>query len=89
MMLMRKKKKALELLKKVGLEMHAEKKPNQLSGGEKQRVAIARALARDTDILLCDEPTGSLDVKTKTEIMDLIVATFKDKTIILLRTMIN
>lgn len=74
--------KAQELLKKVGLEHHAEKKPNQLSGGEKQRVAIARALARDADVLLCDEPTGNLDIKTKKEIMNLIVEIFKEKTII-------
>lgn len=73
---------ALELLKKVGLELHATKYPNQLSGGERQRVAIARALARETDVLLCDEPTGSLDEETKTEIMDLIVEVFKDKTLI-------
>ena len=77
-----KKKKAEELLKKVGLEDHIHKKPHQLSGGEKQRVAIARALARDTDVLLCDEPTGSLDEKTKKEIMELILEVFEDKTVI-------
>lgn len=77
-----KTEKALSLLEKVGLLDHAYKKPLQLSGGEKQRVAIARALARDTDILLCDEPTGSLDKKMKFEIMDLIVDVFKEKTII-------
>ncbi len=77
-----KSKKALELLKQVGLEDHTDKLPKQLSGGEKQRVAIARALARDTDILLCDEPTGSLDKKMKFEIMDLITEVFKEKTII-------
>jgi len=77
-----KEKIALDLLNRVGLSQHADKKPHQLSGGERQRVAIARALARDTDILLCDEPTGSLDKKTRTEIMDLIVEVFKDKTLI-------
>jgi len=77
-----KKEKALELLDKVGLKDHSEKLPHQLSGGERQRVAIARALARDTEVLFCDEPTGSLDKKTKTEIMDLIVNVFKDKTLI-------
>lgn len=77
-----KEEKALELLEHVGLIEHADKKPHQLSGGERQRVAIARALARDTDILLCDEPTGSLDDETKSEIMDLIVKVFKNKTLI-------
>ena len=65
-------KKALELLKKVGLKDHAHKKPNQLSGGQMQRVAIARALANDPDIILADEPTGALDTKTSTQIMELI-----------------
>ncbi|MBM7613864.1 ABC transporter ATP-binding protein [Alkaliphilus hydrothermalis] len=79
-----KEKKALELLDRVGLLEHADKKPHQLSGGERQRVAIARALARETDVLLCDEPTGSLDEETKFEIMDLIVDIFKHKTIIII-----
>lgn len=77
-----KKERALELLEKVGLKDHSEKYPHQLSGGERQRVAIARALARDTEVLFCDEPTGSLDKKTKKEIMDLIVHVFKEKTLI-------
>ncbi len=77
-----KERKALQLLEKVGLKDHADKKPHQLSGGERQRVAVARALARDTDILLCDEPTGSLDDETKQEIIQLIVDVFRDKTII-------
>lgn len=77
-----KEEKAVELLKHVGLYDHRDKKPHQLSGGERQRVAIARALARETDILLCDEPTGNLDDVTKIEIMDLIMNVFKDKTVI-------
>lgn len=77
-----KKDRALELLEKVGLKGHSEKLPHQLSGGERQRVAIARALARDTEVLFCDEPTGSLDKKTKKEIMELIVEVFKEKTLI-------
>lgn len=77
-----KENRAIELLEKVGLGEHTLKKPNQLSGGEKQRVAIARALARDTDILLCDEPTGNLDAATKEVIMQLIFSVFSDKTII-------
>lgn len=77
-----KEQKALNLLKQVGLLEHAHKKTYQLSGGERQRIAITRALARDTDLLLCDEPTGSLDDETKEEIMQLIVEVFKGKTII-------
>lgn len=79
-----KHQKAMELLERVGLGQHAHKKPHQLSGGEKQRVAVARALARDCDILLCDEPTGSLDSSTKSDIIRLIMEIFQDKTIILI-----
>lgn len=77
-----KEERAIELLRRVGLFDHKDKKPHQLSGGERQRVAIARALARETDVLLCDEPTGSLDDETKIEIMDLIMDVFRDKTVI-------
>jgi len=79
----KKRKKALEVLKKVGLEEHAHKKPNQLSGGQMQRVAIARALANDPDIILADEPTGALDSKTSAQIMDLIKEISKDKLVIM------
>ena len=76
-------KKALEVLKKVGLKDHAHKKPNQLSGGQMQRVAIARALANDPEIILADEPTGALDSKTSVQIMDLIKEIAKDKLVIM------
>lgn len=77
------RKKALELLEKVGLKDHAHKRPNQLSGGQMQRVAIARALANDPKIILADEPTGALDSKTSTQIMELIKEIAKDKLVIM------
>jgi len=76
-------KKAMEVLKKVGLKEHAHKKPNQLSGGQMQRVAIARALANNPDIILADEPTGALDSKTSVQIMELIKEIAKDKLVIM------
>lgn len=77
------RKKAKEALKKVGLLDHANKRPNQLSGGQMQRVAIARALVNDPDIILADEPTGALDSKTSVQIMDLIKGISKDKLVIM------
>ncbi len=77
------RKRAIESLKKVGLEDHIHKKPNQLSGGQMQRVAIARALVNNPDILLLDEPTGALDTKTSIQIMELIKDVAKDKLVIM------
>ena len=79
----KRKKKALELLNKVGLKEHAHKKPNQLSGGQMQRVAIARALANNPDIILADEPTGALDTKTSKQIMTLIKEIAEEKLVIM------
>lgn len=61
-----------ELLHTLGLYEHRHKLPNQLSGGQQQRVSIGRAIIKNTDILLCDEPTGALDYSTSKEILKLI-----------------
>ncbi|BAO06108.1 MULTISPECIES: ABC transporter ATP-binding protein [Enterococcus] len=79
------RKRALDMLQLVGLEDRCDFKPMELSGGQKQRVAIARALVTNPSFVLGDEPTGALDTKTSSQIMDL----FKEfhqagKTIILI-----
>ncbi len=64
--------KAKQLLKKIGLSNRADHYPSQLSGGEAQRIAIARALINDPEIILADEPTGSLDMRTAKVIFNLL-----------------
>lgn len=64
--------KAMELLKRIGLENKADTYPNKLSGGQKQRVAIARALAVNPEILLFDEPTSALDPEMVGEVLEVM-----------------
>ena len=77
------RKRAKEVLEKVGLGDQIYKKPNQMSGGQMQRVAIARALINDPDILLADEPTGALDSETSVQIMELLKEIAEEKLVII------
>ena len=70
---------ASDLLNKVGLSQRAQHLPSQLSGGEKQRVALARALAISPDLILADEPSGSLDEETGEEVMKLLFDLIKEQ----------
>lgn len=64
--------KSAAILEKIGMADHINKLPDQLSGGQQQRVAIARALAHDPDILVCDEPTASLDAHSGHRVMEIL-----------------
>ena len=77
---------AEELLRKVGLEKHMYKKPDQISGGQKQRVAIARALVNDPDVIIADEPTGALDAETTDTILDMIKEIAEEGKLVLMVT---
>lgn len=71
--------RARTLLDRVGLAARVDARPNELSGGQQQRVAIARALMNDAAVLLCDEPTGSLDAEAGARVLDLLEEVAADR----------
>ena len=79
-------KDSKEVLKSVGLLRHADKFPQELSGGEQQRVSIARAIMKNPKVLLCDEPTGALDSKTGVEILKLLKQQSDEDTTVIIVT---
>jgi lipoprotein-releasing system ATP-binding protein len=70
--------RAGEILDRLGLAGHLDKRPDQLSGGQRQRVAVARALANDPPLVLADEPTGSLDTKSSTQVFAILEAMVRE-----------
>lgn len=80
------KEKAMEMLRKVGLEKQAHNKASHMSSGQKQRLGIARALAKDTDIIIADEPTGNLDVENGQAIMAILSELSKENKLVIVVT---
>src|ERR1700722_12376350 len=80
------RKRALDLLDRVGVALQADKLPSALSGGEQQRAAIARALANDPPVILADEPTGNLDSVTATAVLHLFRALASSGTTVVIAT---
>ena len=72
------------LLNKIGLKGFGKRKPKQLSAGQKQRVAIARAIVKNPSLILADEPTGNVDAKTSTQILDLLKDISKEKLVVVI-----
>ncbi|MBR1413661.1 MAG: ABC transporter ATP-binding protein [Bacilli bacterium] len=79
-------KNSKDILKSVGLLKHADKFPQELSGGEQQRVSIARAIMKNPKVLLCDEPTGALDSKTGIEVLKLLKQQSDEDTTVIIVT---
>jgi len=80
-------KRAVELLKAVGLSKHLRHKPTQMSGGQQQRVGIARAFVTNPEIVFADEPTGNLDSKTSMEVLELMAGlTMKNRQTLIMVT---
>lgn len=77
------RERAIEALRKVGLEGEIKKRPNQMSGGQMQRVAIARAIVNNPDIILADEPTGALDSTTSVAVMEILKEISRDRLVIM------
>lgn len=77
------RQRAIEALRKVGLENHIKKHPNQLSGGQCQRVSIARALVNNPAIILADEPTGALDSDTSVQVMEILKEISRDRLVVM------
>jgi putative ABC transport system ATP-binding protein len=80
------RRRAIELLEKVGIPEKAKSLPSALSGGQRQRVAVARALANQPAMLLADEPTGALDSKTGHEVLELFTELHRQGNTILIVT---
>lgn len=72
-------RKAIEVLKLVGLSKHMKHRPNQMSGGQQQRVGVARAMVVEPEIIFADEPTGNLDSNTSVEVMNLMKQVVREK----------
>ena len=77
------KNNPIEVLNMVGLEDMAKRYPRELSGGQKQRVAIARALVKNPHVILADEPTGNLDIKSTKQVLDILKEISKERLVII------
>lgn len=75
--------KVNKILQVVDLTMYADRYPSELSGGQKQRISIARALVKDAKVILCDEPTGNLDKKTSTQVLDMLKKISQEKLVVI------